>query len=101
MRVTILCRGEPLWPKEPETPQCSAPVEDPPGAAWPEWRKRRYEGRPDVDYTRCLRRSLVDLDGKPYCRQHGAYLVLDHMLLQQASTVDLRPLLVPIETTTP
>lgn len=78
--VKRLIREWPTPPK-PDTPQCAMPVSDPPGATRPNWRQWRY-GENGSDPTRCQRRSVVEIDGEPFCGIHGGQVALGILLSQ-------------------
>lgn len=66
-------------PERVVTPQCSAVI--PADTRFEEWRKGRYQRlRPHLDHTRCQRESVVQIEGKPYCRLHAGGLALDRWL---------------------
>lgn len=41
-----------------------------------QWRERRYN-QGSIGVFQCTRPSLVEIDDKPYCRMHGAFIVLN------------------------
>jgi hypothetical protein len=62
-------------PPEPPTPQCESNVQDF-GERELSWRMQRY-GAEKATAFRCIRTSVVQIDGKHYCRLHGGHIVLD------------------------
>lgn len=68
--------ADPL-PPSPRTPRCEANV-----SKWStheeEWRTQRY-GKSDRP-LQCSRESVVEIEGKHYCRIHGGYRALDMLL---------------------
>lgn len=72
------------FPQEPQdpprTPPCEAMVADTTehGRAW---RKRRHEEQGvERGELQCCRDSVVELDGRNYCRIHGGFVALDMYL---------------------
>lgn len=63
-------------PEPVKTPQCSVVV--PANSHFDEWRKGRYQQlRPHMKPEQCQRESVVQIDGKHYCRIHAGKLALD------------------------
>lgn len=75
MPEVVALVDNPLGTGAVDTPQCSAPVKDPPGAQLPDWRRRRYEAS-GLDWTRCVRHSTVTVDGQCFCALHGGRRLL-------------------------
>jgi hypothetical protein len=70
----IIVKPEPV-----RTPQCCIPV-DPPTRAQ-HWRRDRYEKlRPEFDASLCQRESVIQHNGKHYCRVHAGQLALNMWL---------------------
>lgn len=64
-----------IKPERTVTPQCTAVI--PADTRFEQWRKERYRQlRPAMDPDRCQRESVVELDGKPYCRLHAGGIAL-------------------------
>lgn len=64
-------------PPGPPTGQCSYFVPDPPGI--PGWRLREFESHSALRgkvHTNCMRDSVIEIEGKPYCRIHGGFIML-------------------------
>jgi len=61
-----------------ETPQCSHNVSVQ-NSREARWRRDRY-GLNDDNLFRCTRPSVVEIQGKPYCRLHGGHVALDMLL---------------------
>ncbi len=71
-----------LRPEPAHTPQCCAEVDPPTHATM--WRRERYpKMRPSFDPDRCQRESMIEIDGKPYCRLHAAGIALDRWISGQ------------------
>lgn len=61
------------------TPQCSAVI--PADSRFEQWRKGRYSRlRPHMNAECCQRESIVQIDGKPYCRLHAGGMALEKWL---------------------
>jgi len=63
-----------MAPPPVRTPRCNANVNDS-STHEERWRTERY-GKSDRPFQ-CSRPSVVEINGKPYCRLHGAHIVLD------------------------
>lgn len=61
----------------PRQPRCEAVTTDPNV----EWRIRHYSTLPGTP-QQCSRPSVVELDGHTYCRIHGGFVALEHVLRQ-------------------
>lgn len=68
-------------PAIPKTPRCEAVVSKN-NTFEADWRVNRYGDRHETgeDPMRCIRPSVVELDGKNYCRLHAGHLCLDMYL---------------------
>ncbi len=75
MRIKEL---KPRIPTIPALPQCSAKIDDPIKRRG--WRQQYYEKRTDIDSTRCVRNSTIELNGRPYCRLHAGSIAIDILL---------------------
>ena len=70
-----------LRPKILATPQCCVPA-----GRDRSHRDRGYKGTyvktkyDDEDPTKCKRRSVVMIDGKPYCATHGGEIALQKLI---------------------
>lgn len=66
-------------PKRIPTPQCCVEVED--TVRLQQWRLDRYKAlRPEFDPLKCQREASVEIDGKPYCSNHGGRVALKKWL---------------------
>lgn len=75
MSVTVL-KPRVVKPEPVSTPQCCVKVKPPTHA--PMWRRNRYESlRPSFDASLCQRESVVEIDGKHYCRIHAGQRALE------------------------
>lgn len=74
-------------PEPVSTPQCCVEVTPPTHA--PHWRRDRYKiTRPSFNPDRCQRESLLEYEGKNYCKIHAGQLALEMWLsgkLKEAS----------------
>lgn len=66
-------KAAPVKPARVVTPQCCTEVATPMHNT--HWRRDRYE-RTGNDPNRCQRESVVEINGKHYCRLHGGALAL-------------------------
>ncbi len=72
---------KPLLVKPPRvvTPQCCVEPDD--TDRMRRWRQERFKKlRPDMDPQKCQRESVVQIDGKYYCANHGGKVALKKWL---------------------